>query len=85
METTAGRYTGRLQGEPVAHTHKAAAVSGWIRAHGLDPGACSAYADSRDDLPMLEAVGHAGVVNPSGKLAHVARKRGWEICHWSRS
>ena len=85
MTAADGRYTGRLQGNPVAHTHKAAVVSGWIRAHGLDPGACSAYADSRDDLPMLEAVGHPGVVNPSGKLAQVARKRGWEICHWSRS
>lgn len=85
METAGGRYTGRLRGEPVAHVRKAAAVAGWIRAHGLDPGACSAYADSRDDLPMLEAVGHAGVVNPGAKLARVARKRGWEICRWSPS
>lgn len=85
MEASDGRYTGRLQGEPVAHAQKAAVVAGWIRAHGLDPGACSAYADSRDDLPMLEAVGHAAVVNPRGKLARVARKRGWEICHWSRA
>jgi len=38
------------------------------------------YTDSEDDLPLLEAVGYPRVVNPSKKLASIARKRSYPVC-----
>jgi HAD superfamily hydrolase (TIGR01490 family) len=40
---------------------------------------CIAYADSGDDIPLLEAVGRAVAVNPDRRLAHVAACRDWEV------
>jgi len=85
MESRDGAYTGRLVGEPLAAAHKAAAVRACVTRRGLDARTCWAYADSRDDIAMLETVGHAGVVNPDGRLARVAAARGWDILRWSRS
>jgi HAD superfamily hydrolase (TIGR01490 family) len=85
LEEHAGRFTGELCGEPLAGRAKAAALAAWAARHGFDPRACHAYADSRDDLPMLESVGHAHVVNPGGALARRARAAGWEILNWGVS
>jgi len=85
MESHDGAYTGRLVGEPLAAAHKAAAVRQCLARRGLDAGTSWAYADSRDDIAMLETVGHAGVVNPDARLARVAAARGWDILRWSRS
>ena len=40
------------------------------------------YTDSEDDLPLLEAVGHPRVVNPSKKMASIARKRSYPVCRF---
>jgi HAD superfamily hydrolase (TIGR01490 family) len=40
---------------------------------------CYAYADSYDDLPLLEAVGHPVAVRPHWRLRRTARQRGWEV------
>lgn len=40
------------------------------------------YTDSYSDLPMLERVGVARVVNPDGRLARHARRVGWSIEEW---
>lgn len=41
-----------------------------------------AYADAISDLPMLEAVGTAVVVNPDARLSQVADQRGWRVERW---
>ena len=43
------------------------------------------YADSINDLQLLEKVGFPTVVNPSEKLRLVAEERHWPIKSWSRS
>lgn len=43
------------------------------------------YADSINDLQLLEEVGFPMVVNPSEKLRVVAEERHWQIKRWSRS
>ena len=41
------------------------------------------YTDSEDDLPLLEAVGHPRVVNPSRALVRVARDRNYQVCKFA--
>jgi HAD superfamily hydrolase (TIGR01490 family) len=44
----------------------------------------AAYADNWSDRALLERVGRAVVVWPHGKLARLARKRGWDVVRPSR-
>jgi phosphoserine phosphatase len=37
------------------------------------------YSDSRNDLPLLEAVSHPVAVSPDPTLRAVAESRGWPI------
>ncbi|MGH2775480.1 MAG: HAD family hydrolase [Actinomycetota bacterium] len=74
-----GYYTGRLVG-PVMHgPEKAAAVREKAAELGFDLLQCHAYSDSRNDLPLLEAVGHPHAVNPEHNLRRTALQRGWPI------
>ncbi|CAN5133663.1 hypothetical protein BH18GEM1_BH18GEM1_15270 [soil metagenome] len=82
LEVESGVHTGALAGPPLAGAEKAAAVAAYVRDHGLDAAACFAYADSADDLPMLESVGRAAAVNPDRRLARAARARGWDVLEW---
>jgi HAD superfamily hydrolase (TIGR01490 family) len=85
LELVNGAYTGELAGGPLSGDRKARAVADYVARHGLDAARCHAYADSTDDVPMLAGVGHAHVVNPSGRLARAARRAGWEILRWKRA
>jgi len=78
-----GAFTGALEGVPLAGWRKAEAALQFATQHGVAPADCFAYADSRDDLPLLESVGHASVVNPGARLRTIAARRGWEILRWS--
>ena len=76
-EVVDGRYTGNLTG-PVLHgSHKPAAVREFAAERGIDLASCTAYSDSFNDLPLLEAVGHPVVVNADYRLRVWARRRGW--------
>ena len=44
---------------------------------------CTAYSDSRTDLPFLDAVGHPVAVNPDRELRRIARDRGWPVLEFS--
>lgn len=82
LEERGGAFTGRLQGEPITGARKAEAARDYARGHGFDLAHCHAYADSRDDLPLLRSVGHAHVVNPGSRLCRLAARHGWETHHW---
>jgi HAD superfamily hydrolase (TIGR01490 family) len=76
-----GAYTGMLEG-PVCHgPGKVHWVKQWLAENGLAfPGAAGYfYTDSSSDLPLLELVAHPIAVNPSRKLAKIARAKGWPI------
>lgn len=79
-----GRYTGELDGPFVYGPGKVTAMKEIATARGIDLASSWAYSDSRSDLPMLEAVGNAVVVNPDPELAAIALERGWDLMRLDR-
>ena len=73
------RFSGRLAGDLLQGSAKAAAVEAHAGHAGIDLSASVAYSDSVNDLPLLELVGTAEVVNPDRQLRKVARRRGWRV------
>ena len=73
------RYSGRLAGTVLQGEAKAGAVVLHAAHAGIDLSASVAYTDSINDLPLLELVGHAEVVNPDRQLRKVAERRGWRV------
>ncbi|MBW3660507.1 MAG: HAD-IB family hydrolase [Gemmatimonadetes bacterium] len=82
LEVEDGRLTGELAGAPLAGRRKGEAVAAWAEEHGVDLEVSAGYADSVDDVPMLERVGRPAVVNPGRRLLDLAVARGWEILRW---
>ena len=82
LEVTGGRLTGRLDRPPLAGDRKADAVREFARGNGIDLEASFAYADSLDDMPMLEVVGRPAAVNPDARLLETALERGWDVYRW---
>lgn len=79
IESVDGVFTGALIG-PVMHGgHKADAAARLAGEKGVRLSDCWAYSDSRNDIPMLELVGHRQVVNPDAALARYAEARGWPV------
>ncbi len=78
-----GNYTGELAFYAYG-PYKAEAIREMAKRDGIDLAASYAYSDSSTDLPMLEAVGHPGVVNPDRELARVAKEREWPVLTFRR-
>ena len=79
LEAADGRLTGRLDRPPLAGNRKADAVREFARDNGVDLEASYAYADSLDDMPMLEVVGRPAAVNPDERLLGAALERAVEV------
>jgi HAD superfamily hydrolase (TIGR01490 family) len=79
LEEIDGRWTGRILGQAMLGEAKAQAVRKLAAEMRLDLSQCWAYGDSAKDRWMLEAVGKPTAVNPTPKLARIARKRGWPV------
>jgi HAD superfamily hydrolase (TIGR01490 family) len=77
-----GRLTGDLLHPPPAGEARGTAVEEYAAKHGLELAESFAYADAISDLPMLERVGTAVVVNPDARLSQVAGQRGWRVEQW---
>lgn len=77
-----GRFTGRLEGRPLCGTRKADLMREYAETNNIDLAQSHAYGDSIADLPMLETVGHANVVNPDKRLAAIAAARNWPVHRW---
>ena len=74
-----GLLTGRARG-PICVDHvKQDCVHQFAVEENVDLAASFAYGNHPADLPMLEAVGHPRVVEPSRSLARMAAKRGWPV------
>lgn len=82
MAVEGGRYTGEIDfycyGE-----NKAVAMRELAEREGYDLEASYAYTDSITDTPMLEAVGHAVVVNPDRALRRLAEEKGWQVARFT--
>lgn len=51
----------------------------WSAERGITMDETAAYADNWSDRALLERAGRAVVVRPRGKLARLARSRGWDV------
>ena len=80
-----GRYIGQMLEVPPTGESRASALFDYARRHDIDLSEAVAYADSSNDLPMLEVVGFPVAVNPETRLASLARKRGWLVEQWNKS
>jgi HAD superfamily hydrolase (TIGR01490 family) len=78
-----GRFTGHVAGTPNMRDGKLQRLRQWLAPLGLTLEACdsTAYSDSMNDLPLLEAVTHPVCANPDTRLAAVAAARGWPVIH----
>ncbi|EFJ18668.1 hypothetical protein SELMODRAFT_404662 [Selaginella moellendorffii] len=77
-----GRLTGKLKGMYASNDEKALRVQDFAREHGMSLSNCLGFGDSIADLPMLEIVGRAYVVNPDARLRAIALRRGWPVMQW---
>lgn len=78
-EMTAGRYTGRVAGTPCFREGKVVRLTQWLEGQPYTLAESWFYSDSRNDLPLLERVGHPTAVDPDETLARHARERAWPI------
>lgn len=62
---------------------KAAAVQKFAAQHGIDLADSYFYADGNEDVALMHLVGNPRPTNPEGKMAAVARQRGWPILKFS--
>ncbi|WP_024285847.1 HAD family phosphatase [Cellulomonas sp. KRMCY2] len=83
MEIVDGRYTGEIAFYAYGE-NKATAVRELAEQQGYDLAESYAYSDSGTDLPMLETVGHATVVNPDRALRRLAVEHGWDARRFVR-
>jgi len=74
-----GHYSGQPSGIPCFQEGKVLRLNSWLAQTRHDMQGSYFYSDSRNDIPLLEAVTHPVAVNPDDTLAQHAEMRGWEI------
>lgn len=74
-----GCYTGELAGIPCFREGKVTRLMEWLADSGHSLDGSWFYSDSHNDIPLLERVSHPVAVDADAKLAHYARKRGWQM------
>ena len=77
-ELVDGKFTGRTQGTPNMREGKVTRLNAWLATRGaaLADYASTAYSDSINDLPLLQAVNTPVVVDPDYQLSAWAREHG---------
>ncbi len=75
-----GAFTGRTAGVLNMREGKVERLHGWLRERGarLEAFESTAYSDSINDLPLLQAVDVAVAVDPDARLGAIAAERGWQ-------
>ena len=76
-----GVFTGRTQGQLNMREGKVVRLHQWLaqRGQSLAQLHSTAYSDSINDLPLLQAVNQAVVVDPDARLAEYARANAWTV------
>ncbi|MFH1743903.1 MAG: HAD family phosphatase [bacterium] len=83
LEIIDGRFTGFITGSFLSKEGKLKRALEYCRAKNCSLERTAFYADSVNDLQMLERVGEPIVVNPRQKLLAIAQARNWRIEQWS--
>lgn len=82
LEKETGCYTGATEGVISFREGKVERLHAWLECNGESLLGSYAYSDSVNDLPLLHAVQHASVVNPSPSLKQVSDKYQWSQYDW---
>jgi putative phosphoserine phosphatase / 1-acylglycerol-3-phosphate O-acyltransferase len=84
FETTEdGLLTGGVQKPILWGPGKAAAVQRFAAEHDIDLKESYFYADGDEDVALMYLVGNPRPTNPEGKMAAVAKRRGWPILRFN--
>jgi putative phosphoserine phosphatase/1-acylglycerol-3-phosphate O-acyltransferase len=78
-----GVLTGRVLTPILWGSGKANAVQRFAAQHNIDLAHSYFYADGDEDVALMYLVGNPRPTNPEGKMAAVARQRGWPITEFS--
>ena len=78
-----GMLTGGVQKPILWGPGKAAAVQRFAAEHGIDLKDSYFYADGDEDVALMYLVGNPRPTNPEGKMAAVAKRRGWPILRFN--
>lgn len=82
LEEQHGFYSGKTRGVLSYREGKATRLWAWAAEHAESVQDAHFYSDSINDLPLLEQVTHAHVVNPDPLLLEQAQARGWPVLAW---
>ncbi|WP_298722270.1 HAD family phosphatase [uncultured Oceanisphaera sp.] len=85
LECHDGVYNGRTHGVYSYQQGKLTRLQAWLAMQPQTPNMTYGYSDSPNDLPLLEFVHRAAVVNGSERLLRLAAERGWERLNWHLS
>jgi putative phosphoserine phosphatase/1-acylglycerol-3-phosphate O-acyltransferase len=78
-----GILTGKVVEPILWGPGKAAAVQKFAAEHDIDLKDSYFYADGDEDVALMYLVGNPRPTNPEGKMAAVARRRGWPILRFT--
>lgn len=78
-----GQLTGDVVEPILWGPGKAAAVQRFAAENGIDLKDSYFYADGDEDVALMYLVGNPRPTNPEGKMAAVAKRRGWPILRFS--
>ena len=76
-ELANGKYTGAPTGVPCYREGKVTRLQQWLTENAFELESACFYSDSHNDIPLLEYVGTAIVVDGDSKLLAHAEKKGW--------
>ena len=71
-------FNGEVDGIPCFREGKVKKVEEWVNANGYDLSSATFYSDSFNDLPLLQKVERAIVVDGDDKLIEQAKNNDWE-------
>lgn len=74
-----GRYTGKTFDVPCFQGGKVTRLQRWLEETSMNLDDAYFYSDSRNDLPLLEAVANPVAVDPDDVLRATAQSRGWPV------
>lgn len=77
-----GRFDGTHKKPMCYGAGKVHWAEAFAREHDVDLARSFFYSDSYTDLPMLERVGIARVINPDTRLKRHAKRVGWQVDEW---
>ncbi|MFP2769982.1 HAD family hydrolase [Oceanisphaera sp. KMM 10153] len=82
LECCDGVYNGRTHGVYSYQQGKLIRLQEWLEQQTRRPSHSYGYSDSLNDLPLLEFVDQAAVINGEERLGRLADERGWERLDW---